>query len=154
MLSVFFVLNATYNVALTHWLIDLVTYVLPIADFSVFVSTNLPMLRATAIGAVASFFSVSLGIRSLQFDVETLSVRGGKLFTCLLSISRITIGIIASLFSFFAVKSDIVSQGLSLESTDRSMRYGILYVLAFLSGFSEQFVPNVLKKVEAQNTPS
>ena len=64
-LSVFFVLNASYNVALTHWLIDLVTYVLPIADFSVFVSTNVPMLRATAIGAVPSFFSVSLGIRSL-----------------------------------------------------------------------------------------
>ena len=83
-----------------------------------------------------------------------MSVRGGKLFSCLLSISRIAIGIIASLFSFFAMKSDIVFQGLSLESTDRSMRYGILYVLAFLSGFSEQFVPNVLKKVEAQNTPS
>ena len=130
------------------------THVLPIADFSVFVSTNVPMLRATAIGAVTSFFSVSLGIRSLQFDVETMSVRGGKLFSCLLSISRITIGIIASLFSFFAVKSDIVFQGLGLESIDRSMHYRILYVLAFLSGFSEQFLSNLLKKVEAKNTLS
>ena len=64
-LYVFFVLNASYNVALTHWLIDAGSYVLLIADFSVFVSANVPMLRATAIGAVASFFSVSLGIRGL-----------------------------------------------------------------------------------------
>ena len=151
---VFFSLNATYNVVPTYWLIDIVTNVLPSADFSVFVSTNVPMVRATAIGAIARVFSMSLGIRSLQFDVDTMSARSRKLFTDLLSISRTIIGIIVSLFISLAVKTDIVFQGLSLKSTDRSMHYGILYVLAFLSGFSEQFVPNVLKKVEAKNTPS
>lgn len=108
-----------------------------------FVHGNIVLLRATALGVVAGFFSVALGIRSLHFDLDArwhLTLSYG--------LTRLLIAGIASIFTYFAIQSGIVFADLGFDPVtstrqDRSM----IYTLAFLSGFSEQFVPNVLKNL-------
>jgi len=119
--------------------------------FSQFIDGNTALLRAMAMGALASFFSVLLGIQGLQFDVDAMYARGGYLYTFWLGSSRIIIGIIAGLFVYTAIRSGVVFAGLDLSPTADSAKRATLYVVAFTSGFSEAFVPNILKNVESRH---
>ncbi len=105
-----------------------------------FVANNTVALRATLMGALAGFFSVSLGIKNLNFDLDARSY-----LIISYGFMRLFVAIIASLFIYYAIRSGFVFANLQ---SDVSTGIATLYVLAFLSGFSEHFVPNVLKKIE------
>ena len=92
------------------------------------------------LGAVGAFLSVSMGIKQIKIDVELRVSEhvwtGG---------SRIVIGVIGAMVI-----------GLTLDSKFLSPSFGnevsapVHYLLAFIAGFSETFVPNTLRRVRSK----
>jgi len=100
-------------------------------------------LDALLFGALGAFFSVQRNVEEIRI-AHTIT-RFEMLFTGFI---RIPIGVVAAAVTFALVQGEWLLGGL----TPTSKLYGI-YVLAFLSGFSETFVPNALKKVETDTAP-
>ena len=93
-------------------------------------------------GALGGVLSIAVGFRNLQIDIDsnwkTNSLIGG---------SRILIAITASLFSYFAIKSEIAFGFVSKIQEN----YGI-YLIAMVAGFAEMLVPNIMNNL-AKDTP-
>ena len=66
---------------------------------------------------------------------------------CSSDLSRILIAITASLFSYFAIKSEIAFGFVSKIQEN----YGI-YLIAMVAGFAEMLVPNIMNNL-AKDTP-
>lgn len=95
-------------------------------------------------GALGGVLSIAVGFSNLHIDIDanwqTNSLIGG---------SRIMIAITASLFSYFAIKSDIA---FSFVSTIES-NYGF-YMVAMVAGFAEMLVPNIMNNLAKENSSS
>jgi len=126
-------------------IVGISTYQSAIDSFS---TIQAPVLRATVFGAIAGFFSVSIGIRDIEFDLDAR-----WFLTLAYGMTRIMIAVIAALFVYLALTSGIVFTSYNYTSASAgTQERAVLYVLAFLSGFSERFVPNVLAKFESTAT--
>ena len=92
-------------------------------------------------GAFGGFLSVSLNVWKLEIDLDA-----SRMLNFASGGSRIIISIVSAIFIYFAIKSKLV-----LGAMDDSS-YGVL-VASVVAGFSESFVPNIIRKVsEDQNS--
>lgn len=93
-----------------------------------------------ACGSIGAFLSVSLNLKSLQIDPVA-----AKMMTTISAASRIVIGVIGAIFMLLVIKGNLVLGLLKdLQNSHALLAIGIL------AGFSETFVPNVLRRVETQ----
>ena len=96
-------------------------------------------MRVTACGALGGFLSLSLGIRKIDLDPDAdwviNSVAGS---------SRIFISIIASIFVYFGIKA-----GLILPALDDPSSYNGIYAASVIAGFSETFIPNIIRRISS-----
>jgi len=121
----------TSGVAFTTAFVLSLTAVLPETVFVAWV---------VACGSLGSFLSVSLNLTGLQVDPEA-----PRLMTTVSAVSRIVIGMIGAAFILLVIKGNLVLGILA----DVKNPAAILAV-AVVAGFSETFVPNVLRRVEGK----
>ena len=93
-------------------------------------------------GSLGGFLSVSINVNKLDLDID-----GGANIQILTGFSRIFISMISSLIIFVIIKSD-----LALGIINDVKNNNIFYALAVISGFSETFVPNIIKNIESEKT--
>lgn len=91
-------------------------------------------------GSVGAFLSVSLNLKSLEIDPVA-----PRLMTTVSAVSRIVIGMIGAVFVLLVIKGNLVL-GLLADLNNPQA----LLAIGILAGFSETFVPNVLRRVETQ----
>ena len=85
-------------------------------------------------GAIGGFLSVAIGIWSLRIDLDANSW-----LNALAGASRIVIAALAAVVAYFAVESNIVLGELAKQP------YGV-YMAAVIAGFSETFIPSLLRR--------
>jgi hypothetical protein len=95
-------------------------------------------------GAMGALLSVAMGIRNIDFDVN---LRGWEHFFS--GLTRISIGIFAGIIIGLAVQSKFLNPSFNSETSAP-----VLYFLAFIAGFSESMVPNLLRRGESAADPS
>ena len=105
-------------------------------------SFDVHALDILALGAVGAFFAVSASVSSIRVD-HAVSVR--EMFYT--GIVRIPIGVIAAGVAIFLISGDWL-----LASIDDTLMPWTFLLFGFLAGFSELFVPNALRQVEAAST--
>ncbi|MEM9321034.1 MAG: hypothetical protein AAGA70_18820 [Pseudomonadota bacterium] len=99
-------------------------------------------LDILALGAIGAFFAVSASVSSIKVDHAVTfweMVYSGFV--------RIPIGVIAAGVSIF-----LISGGWLMASIEQTLLPWTFLLFGFLAGFSELFVPNALKNVEAAST--
>lgn len=112
---------------------------------------DLLLLKVVVCGALGAFLSVCLSIQQLEIDPET-----PRKVNRISGITRLVIGMSAGLVVYLAIGAGLVlADGLSLEVADgeqlsAKVTAGIL-LLAVVAGFSEGFVPNILRRVGGDN---
>lgn len=89
-------------------------------------------------GSLGGFLSISFTFKKLQIDFEE-----NLYIPILAGISRIFIAMISSIIVYSVIKADLL-----LGFVNESNNIYIFYAFGALSGFSESFVPNILKKIE------
>lgn len=97
--------------------------------------------QVTLCGALGGALSVFAGIKNIEFDLNI--GRGGNITFGAL---RIIIAIIASVFVYLTIQSNIILPEINPP-------FGT-FVLAFTAGFSETYVPNILDKLSNNKNPS
>lgn len=107
------------------------------------------ILNLSLYGAFGAFFSIIIRTRELKFDYSA-----GKKIHIYESILRILTGVLGAFFVMVLIKSNmIIGLGNKLDAS-----WWALIVFAIISGFSERFVPNIIKQFEdnpvAINTPN
>jgi len=101
-------------------------------------SEQAPLLLNMALcGALGGLMSIGLSFSSIEIDVDA-SVR----VNCLIGASRILIAVTASIFAYFAIKSDIAFSFVS-KAPDNSG----FYMIAMVTGFIEMLVPNIMSNI-------
>jgi hypothetical protein len=103
----------------------------------------LSALRFAAVGtfgAIGGFLSVSIGIHKLGIDPDT-----DWKINAVAGASRIVIAIIGSIFVYLAIVSKLVLGNLSLADSEAG-----LYAISLAAGFSETFVPNILRHLTSE----
>jgi len=93
-----------------------------------------------ACGSVGAFLSVSLNLKSLQIDPVA-----PRVMTTVSAVSRIVIGMIGAVFVLLVIRGNL-ALGLLADLKNPQA----LLAIGILAGFSETFVPNVLRRVETQ----
>lgn len=88
-------------------------------------------------GAIGGFLSVSMGIRKLSIDPDA-----DWKINAVAGASRIVIAIIGSVFVYLAIVSKLVLGNLPLAESEAG-----LYAISIAAGFSEAFVPNILRQL-------
>jgi len=121
-------------------------------------TTYQTMTVSMAAGVMGSAFSLLIGLRerleSASLEELLIQQRFGVI------LSRISIGLGAALILNFFLQANLLSGTLLPEfhfSDGRmlpldSVNYSLLIVWSFISGFSEQFVPNIIGQTEEQVT--
>ncbi len=95
-------------------------------------------------GALGGVLSIAVGFSNLRIDMDA-NWQTNSLIGC----SRILIAITASLFSYFAIKSDIAFSFVNkIESN-----YGV-FMIAMVAGFAEMLVPNIMNNLAKENERS
>lgn len=100
------------------------------------------VLDILALGAIGAFFAVSASVSSIRVDHSVTFWE--MLYT---GFVRIPIGVIAAGVIIF-----LMSGGWLLASIEPTRLSWTYLLLGFLAGFSELFVPNALRQVEAAST--
>jgi hypothetical protein len=100
--------------------------------------------QVIACGAIGGFLSVALGVWTLDIDPDASS-----LLNLLAGASRIVIASLAAVIALFAVASNLIFGTLSVAGNS----YGIL-MIACIAGFSEAFIPNVIKHISSEEEKS
>lgn len=97
-----------------------------------------PYLTIMVFSAIGGFFSVALNINKIEIDIDDFSLfhffNGGL---------RILISILAGVIIYVLIKSELIIPSLINEQNNH-----VFYLLAVLAGFSESYIPNLLKKIE------
>jgi hypothetical protein len=107
-----------------------------------FISNNnvlVQLFYATTFASYGGFISVSITLNQLVFETE-LRNRDYMFY----GLTRILVSILGGIFVFIAVKS-----GLILNVAGSSF-FGV-FVFCFFAGFSEKFMPDLLKQLEARD---
>lgn len=102
-------------------------------------SFNVHALDILALGAIGAFFSVSGSVSSIRVD-HSVSL-WEMVYTGFI---RIPIGVIAAGVAIFLISGDWL-----LASIEPNLKPWTYLLFGFIAGFSELFVPNALKQVEA-----
>ena len=105
-------------------------------------SFDVHALDILALGAVGAFFAVSASVSSIRVDHSVSFWE--MVYT---GIIRIPIGVIAAGVAIFLISGDWL-----LASIDDTLMPWTFLLFGFLAGFSELFVPNALRQVEAAST--
>ena len=113
---------------------------------------DLLLLKVAVCGALGAFLSVCLSIEQLEIDPET-----PRKVNRISGITRLVIGMAASLIVYLAISAGVVlADGLSLQVPDggrlSSKVSAGIFLLAVTAGFSEVFVPNILRRVGGDAT--
>jgi hypothetical protein len=92
-------------------------------------------------GALGGVMSIAVGYNRLTIDIDanwkTNSLIGG---------SRIVIAVVASLFSYFAIKSGVAFSFIQ----ESGLNHGV-FLLAMIAGFAEMLVPNMMNNLANEN---
>ncbi|GEM_PF-2522256 len=100
--------------------------------------------RIMLCGSLGGVLSIAVGYNKLNIDIDanwtTNSLIGG---------SRIIIAIAASLFSYFAIESDIAFSFIKKVESN----YGV-FLVAMIAGFAEMLVPNMMNNLAKENMPT
>jgi hypothetical protein len=92
-------------------------------------------------GSIGGFFSISMGLKKIICEKEV----GPGLYVAY-GIERVIISILAATIIYFAIKADVIFGNFNSISNPL-----IGYILiAFVAGFSETLVPNLMKKLEKE----
>lgn len=140
---------------LRYVLVCMLTSAFVVAAVSVLSYVALPQEQLivpwmAACGSIGAFLSVSINLRSLQIDPAA-----PRAMTTISAVSRVVIGMIGAGFILLVARGNLVLGLLAdLNNPEALLAIGVL------AGFSETFVPNVLRRVETQadvagdNSPS
>ena len=102
-------------------------------------STYLVFLFTIAtFGSMGGLISVLTKIPSLDLDLE-----GGYFLQAIDGFSRIFLSMISSVIIYTLIKSNIILGAFNEISNDN-----ILYAFSIISGFSEKFIPDMIKSIE------
>ena len=96
------------------------------------------LFKITTCGALGGFLSVSINVWKLDIDLDA-----SRLLNFAAGSSRIIIAAVAGIFAYFAVKSDLILGNLSKTG------YGI-YIASMVAGFSEKFIPNIIRSISKE----
>jgi hypothetical protein len=88
-------------------------------------------------GALGAFFSVAMGIRAIDLDLDL-----GRWEYFFAGTIRICIGVLSGVVVGLAINSNFLNPNFSTSEP----ALAVFYFLAFLAGFSETLVPNLLKR--------
>ncbi len=106
----------------------------------IIVPINLPfnvlILKVVIFGIMGGVLSVSINLKSVEIDVYS----GTRMIHLILGGTRVIISAVSSIIIYALIKG-----GILLGVLENSSAY-LFYALAAVSGFSESFVPNLLKK--------
>lgn len=105
---------------------------------------NQTLIYVCTAGSIGGFISVSRRIRQMVFEKEV-----GSFLYVFYGLERVFISILGSIVVYFIIRSNILL-GFVNELGELAI-YGIL-VFAFVAGFSETLIPNLLIKLEKENT--
>ncbi len=105
-----------------------------------FPDLRLTIHKILVCGSIGGLLSMSIGIGKLEIDPYA-----DWRINALAGVSRIVIAVLASTFIYFAMQA-----GLIFSSFSESSPYAI-YALAIVAGFSETFVPNIIRNVETSS---
>lgn len=95
-------------------------------------------------GSLGGVLSIAIGFSSLEIDIDA-----NQTTNYLIGGSRILIAITAAIFSYFAIKSEIIFSFVGNVPDS----YGF-YMIAMVSGFTEMLVPNIMSNLVKENTSS
>lgn len=105
---------------------------------------SLELFEVMTCGAIGGFLSIAVGYGSLKIDVDA-----GNWTNRIIGLSRIVIAIIASIFIYFAIKSNILFSFLN----DQDTNHGI-FAISMVAGFIEMLVPKIMSNLGKDATPS
>ncbi|GLO50861.1 hypothetical protein PPUN110474_22610 [Pseudomonas putida] len=89
------------------------------------------------LGSLGGVLSIALGFSSLEIDLDA----SGKV-NCLIGCSRILIAIAASVFSYFAIRTDV-----AFSFVAKAPENSGFYMVAMVAGFAEMLVPNIMSNL-------
>lgn len=128
-----------YLVGATIFAILLIGSILTITKFYLFDDSEYFIMCKVAIfGILGGILSVSVGLKSIRVEVENTMT----LFYGVVGSTRVVVSAISSVAVYVLIKSQLVL-GVIQESNDF-----VFYGIGLISGFSESYVPNLLRKVE------
>ncbi|WP_186349159.1 hypothetical protein [Pseudomonas fragi] len=95
------------------------------------------LFNIVLLGSLGGVLSIALGFSSLEIDLDA----SGKV-NCLIGCSRILIAIAASVFSYFAIRTDVAFSFVA-KAPDNSG----FYMIAMVAGFAEMLIPNIMSNL-------
>lgn len=100
--------------------------------------TDAPILfNIILLGSLGGVLSIALGFSSLEIDLDA-----SNKVNCLIGCSRILIAIAASIFSYFAIQTDVAFSFVA-NAPDNSG----FYMIAMVAGFAEMLIPNIMSNL-------
>ncbi|WP_162600744.1 hypothetical protein [Paraburkholderia sp. C35] len=99
------------------------------------------LLNMALCGALGGIMSIALSFSSLEIDVDASAK-----VNCLIGFSRILIAVTASIFAYFAIKSDVAFSFVSKAPENAGF-----YMIAMVAGFAEMLVPNIMSNIGKEN---
>ena len=97
-----------------------------------------PYMQAMTYASIGGFLSVASTLKSIQIDSSDFGW-----FQFFYGAIRIIISMLSGLALYILIRSELVLPQLNYQEN-----IFIIYILAIIAGFSESFLPNLLKKVE------
>lgn len=110
-----------------------------------FWNDNNVLFYMALLGSIGGFLSIIRRIKSIEIDSSN-----GNFLNYFNGILRMFISIICGVVTYFLIKSNIVL-GIVNDSKNANSAY-LTYVLTIISGFSENFIPNIFNKIELGTT--
>lgn len=95
------------------------------------------LVNIALLGSLGGVLSIALGFSSLEIDLDA-----SRMVNCLIGASRILIAIVASVFSYFAIKAD-----LAFSFVEKAPDNVGFYMMAMVAGFAEMLIPNVMSNL-------
>ena len=96
-----------------------------------------PLYNIALFGSLGGVLSIAIGFSSLDIDIDA-----NWLTNCLIGASRIIISIVAAVFSYFAIKSEIAFSFVGKIPEDAGF-----YMIAMVAGFIEMLIPNIMSNL-------
>ncbi len=99
------------------------------------------LITIATFGSLGGFISIVSKIPDMQLDIE-----GSNFLQVMDSFSRVFLSMISSLIIFVFIKTDLILG--TLNDLDNN---NVFYAFAVVSGFSEKFIPNIIKGIDKKN---
>lgn len=93
-------------------------------------------------GSFGGFLSTYYKINKLNFEKED-----NKRLLFFLSVSRVMLAMLSSVIIYILIKSNII-----LGILNNATNVYVYYIFAVVAGFSETFIPDILRKIEKKST--